>query len=317
MVFGGDENYQVMNNCTFVLQTDSTITVGIARQVGMFTNAILNQNGHKLTLLGGGCVLNNVGNTTLYQLRFRYGYGITNAAEIVVDGGAFVAHNVTYWARPNKVPLCTVKNCGAFGPDGQSFADCFALVAFEPGTFVSTAGTSSFTMPPFEGCPYFVQRVTPTINKAWTVRANEIASGVALGTYNALTFGSSATLSVADCGQLDAGTSYVVATSRVSIAGLPTYTATTDQPQRWKTELTDAKTVSLVYDPPTGAINVRDWGVLPGAANAAANDAAFAAGLAALTGTGSRASITSRRRWRSRPQAGSRFSATTAGRCSG
>ena len=91
MVFGGDENYQVMNSCTFVLQTDSTITVGIARQVGMFTNAILNQNGHKLTLLGGGCVLNNVGNTTLYQLRFRYGYGITNAAEIVVDGGAFVA----------------------------------------------------------------------------------------------------------------------------------------------------------------------------------------------------------------------------------
>ena len=31
---------------------------------------------------------------------------------------------------------------------------------------------------------------------------------------------------------------------------------------------------------------MRDWGVLPGAANAAANDAAFAAGLAALTGTG-------------------------------
>ena len=31
---------------------------------------------------------------------------------------------------------------------------------------------------------------------------------------------------------------------------------------------------------------MRDWGVLPGVANAAANDAAFAAGLAALTGTG-------------------------------
>ena len=317
MVFGGDENYQVMNRCTFVLQTDSTITVGIAKQIGMFTNAILNQNGHKLTLLGGGCVLNNAGNTTLYQLRFRYGYGITNAAEIVVDGGAFVAHNVTYWARPNKVPLCTVKNRGAFGPDGQSFADCFARVAFEPGTFVSTAGTSSFTMPPFEGCPYFVQRVTPTINKAWTVRANEIASGVALGTYNALTFGSSATLSVADCGLLDAGTSYVVATSRVSIAGLPTYTATADQPQRWKTELTDTKTVSLVYDLPAGAINVRDWGVLPGAANAAANDAAFAAGLAALTGTGNVVFFPQGEYYFTSPVAVSAASGVTAGRCSG
>ena len=288
IVFGENENYEVMNNCTFHLQTDATIAVGVPRQMGMFSRAVINQDHHRLTLRGGGHTLSTTGNVTLYQLRFRYGYGITNAAEIVVDGGAFVAHNVTYWARPDKVPLCTVKNRGAFGPDGQSFADCFARVSFETGTFVAPAsGTSvSLTMPPFEGCPFFTARVTPTINKAWTVRANEIASGVALGTYNALTFGSSATLSVADCGQLDAGTSYVVATSRVSIAGLPTYTATADQPQRWKTELTDTKTVSLVYDLPAGAINVRDWGVLPGVANAAANDAAFAAGLAALTGTG-------------------------------
>ena len=283
MVFGGDENYQVMNSCTFVLQTDSTITVGIARQVGMFTNAILNQNGHKLTLLGGGCVLNNVGNTTLYQLRFRYGYGITNAAEIVVDGGAFVAHNVTYWARPNKVPLCTVKNRGAFGPDGQSFADCFALVSFEPGTFVASASAATITLPPLEGCPFICANITPTINRAWTVRANE---GVSLGARKTLTFGNGATLAVKNLDQLDAGTSYVVATSFVSVAGMPTYTATADQPQRWKAVATDSKTVSLVCDPPTGAINVRDWGVLPGAANAAANDAAFAAGLAALTGTG-------------------------------
>ena len=288
IVFGENENYEVMNNCTFHLQTDATIAVGVPRQMGMFSRAVINQDHHRLTLRGGGHTLSTTGNVTLYQLRFRYGYGITNAAEIVVDGGAFVAHNVTYWARPDKVPLCTVKNRGAFGPDGQSFADCFARVSFETGTFVAPAsGTSvSLTMPPFEGCPFFTARVTPTINKAWTVRANEIASGVALGTYNKLTFGSSATLSVADCSQLDAGTSYVVATSRVSIAGLPTYTATVDQPQRWKTELTDAKTVSLVYDLPAGAINVRDWGVLPGAANAAANDAAFAVGLAALTGTG-------------------------------
>ena len=189
IVFGENENYEVMNNCTFHLQTDATIAVGVPRQMGMFSRAVINQDHHRLTLRGGGHTLSTTGNVTLYQLRFRYGYGITNAAEIVVDGGAFVAHNVTYWARPNKVPLCTVKNRGAFGPDGQSFADCFARVSFETGTFVAPAsGTSvSLTMPPFEGCPFFTARVTPTINKAWTVRANEIASGVALGTYNALT----------------------------------------------------------------------------------------------------------------------------------
>ena len=151
-----------------------------------------------------------------------------------MDGGAFVAHNVTYWARPNKVPLCTVKNRGAFGPDGQSFADCFALVSFEPGTFVASASAATITLPPLEGCPFICANITPTINRAWTVRANEIASGVALGTYNALTFGSSATLSVADCGQLDAGTSYVVATSKVSITGMPTFKAPDGESKRWK-----------------------------------------------------------------------------------
>ena len=287
LVFGGNENYQVMNRCKFELQSDATIALGVASQFGMFTYGTINQNNHKLTLLGGGHTLGSSGKpVSLYQLRFRYGYGFTNTAEIVVDGGAFVAHNVTYWARPNKVPRCTIKNRGAFGPDGQSFADCFALVSFEPGTFVASAGASTLTLPPMEGSPLITANVTPTINKTWTVRANEIASGVTLGAYNKLTFGTSATLSVADAEQLDGGMSYVVATSRVSVAGLPTYTATADQPQRWKAVATDSKKVSLVYDLPAGAINVRDWGVLPGAANAAANDAAFATGLANLTGTG-------------------------------
>ena len=287
LVFGGNENYQVMNRCTFELQSDATIALGLARQFGMFTYGIINQNGHKLTLLGGGHTLGSNGNTTgLYQLRFRYGYGFTNTAEIVVDGGAFVAHSTTYWTRPSKVPRCTVKNRGAFGPDGQSFADCFALVSFEPGTFVASAGASTITLPPMEGCPFICANVTPTINKAWTVRADEIAAGVSLGARKTLTFGSSATLAVKNLAQLDAGTSYVVATSFVSVAGMPTFTSNADEAKRWKTVATDSKTLSLVYDMPSGVINVRDWGVLPGAANAAANDAAFATGLAALSGTG-------------------------------
>ena len=287
MVFGGNQNYEVMNKCTFWLQSDATIALGVAVQMGMFTYGTINQGGHKLTLLGGGHTLGSNGSTTgLYQLRFRYGYGFTNTAEIVVDGGALVAHNVTYWARPNKVPLCTVKNRGAFGPDGQSFADCFNLISFEPGTFVASSGASTLTLPPMEGCPFICANVTPTINNAWTVRANEIAAGVSLGARKKLTFGSNATLAVKDLDQLDAGTSYVVATSFVAVAGMPTFTSNADEAKRWKTVATNSKTISLAYDIPAGVVNVRDWGVLPGAANAAANDAAFAAGLAALSGTG-------------------------------
>ena len=287
MVFGGNQNYAVMNGCTFWLQTDATIALGIKGQFGMFTYGTINQDGHKLTLLSLGHTLANDGNTYngLYQLRFRYGYGFTNTAEIVVDGGALVAHNVTYWARPNKVPLCTIKNRGAFGPDGQSFANCFDLLSFERGTFVASAGDSTLTLPPMEGCPFICAKVTPTINKAWTVRGDEIADGVALGAYKALTFGSGATLSVKGGSIFDAGTSYVVATSKVSITGMPTFKALDGESKRWKPVLTDTKTLSLVYDMPPGVINVRDWGVLPGAANAAANDAAFAAGMAGLSGT--------------------------------
>ena len=209
MVFGGNQNYEVMKGCTFWLQSDATIALGVKGQFGMFSYAVINQDGHKLTLLSGGHTLANDGNTYngLYQLRFRYGYGFTNTAEIVVDGGALVAHNVTYWARPNKVPLCTIKNRGAFGPDGQSFANCFDLLSFERGTFVASAGDSTLTLPPMEGCPFICAKVTPTINKAWTVRGDEIADGVALGAYKGLTFGSGATLSVKGGSIFDAGTS--------------------------------------------------------------------------------------------------------------
>ncbi len=288
LIFGGNQNYQVMYKCTFELQSDATIALGIKGQFGMFTYGIINQNGHKLTLLSLGHTLGDDGNAAggLYQLRFRYGYGFTNTAEIVVDGGAFVAHSTTYWARPSKVPLCTVKNRGAFGPDGQSFADCFNLVSFEPGTFVAPASSATFTLPPMEGCPFICANATPTINKAWTVRADEIAAGVSLGARKTLTFGSSATLAVKNLDQLDAGTSYVVATSFVAVAGMPTFRSNADEAKRWKTVATDSKTLSLVYDMPSGVINVRDWGVLPGVANAAANDAAFAAGFANLSGTG-------------------------------
>ena len=62
MVFGGNQNYQVMYKCTFELQSAATIALGIKGQDGMFTYGIINQNGHKLTLLSLGHTLGDDGN---------------------------------------------------------------------------------------------------------------------------------------------------------------------------------------------------------------------------------------------------------------
>ena len=44
MLFGGSQNYEVMNKCTFELQSDATIALGIKGQMGMFTYGIIKQN---------------------------------------------------------------------------------------------------------------------------------------------------------------------------------------------------------------------------------------------------------------------------------
>ena len=62
LIFGGNQNYQVMYKCTFELQSDATIALGIKGQFGMFTYGIINQNGHKLTLLSLGHTLGDDGN---------------------------------------------------------------------------------------------------------------------------------------------------------------------------------------------------------------------------------------------------------------
>ena len=288
LVFIGG-NYQILNNATFILQADTTFAMDTPQQLGMFTNAKVDQQSkYRLTLLGGGHTLNNTGGINPYQFRFRYGWGFTNGYEVVCDGGALAAHATTY-SFLNGKPWCTMKNGGAFAPDGQNFVDGFSKLVFEPGTFFHAVNAASFSTPPIVGVPYFTASVTPTVNNLWTLRGSDLVGGHAMGAWKALTFGANAQLKLQDADDVDAGVRYVVATSKVSVFGLPTYVYDATMSRNWKTEAgADGKSVLLVYDPPVidGLVNVRDWGVRPGVENAAANSSAFAAGLAALEGTG-------------------------------
>lgn len=96
LVFFG-ENYEILNGAVYRLQADATIAMDQPRQVGMFTYGRINQQSkYRLTLLAGGHTLQSDGNIKTYQFRFRFGYGFTNAYEVVCDGGALAAHNTTY-----------------------------------------------------------------------------------------------------------------------------------------------------------------------------------------------------------------------------
>ena len=292
LVFTGTANYQILNGCHFLADAagEAVIASDCAGNEGYLTYGWLRPSAGALRLVGPGHVIGADGRApTIYEHRYRYGYGYTNTNnKIVLDGAVLAGSSANYYARPNKVKL-EVRNGGGVGPDNQSFLDAFSSIDFEWGTIMQGENAATITMPVFSGLPFLSATVTPTVNKAWTVSAADLLQGRCMGAFKALTFGANAKLRVTGAETLDCTAVYTVATSAVSVAGLPVFEANPDEPRRWKTTAgLDGKSVLLVYDPPRseGVVNVRDWGVLPGAENAAANSSAFAAGLAQLTGTG-------------------------------
>lgn len=291
LLIRGNASYQLLQNCHFWLDgADATIAGAAAGNNGYLTSAwIDSKNGaHTLTLLGPGHTLDaNGACSTQYQHRFRWGYGFTNmTGRIVVDGASFTAHNVNYRVHPKAFPL-EVKSGGTFGPEGTSFGACFSEVDFEWGSIIAGDGTpTATTLPPFTGFPAISTKTVVTIDNAWTVRAAELVAGRRLVAYkNPLTFGPNATVALADSGLLDAGTVYTLARADAAISGCPTLVRDTDEVQGWRVVAgADGTTLQLVYALPDlpGLVNVRDWGVLPGADQAEANVTAFAEGLAAL-----------------------------------
>lgn len=296
LVRGTEGSYCVMEGVLFWLDgADATIAGAAAGNIGYLTNGRITSKGgaHTLTLLGPGHTLGAGGACSAqYQHRFRYGGGFTNmTGRIVVDGASFTAHeahNVNYTVHPKAFPL-EVKGGGTFGPEGTSFGACFSEVDFEWGSIIAGYGAqTATTLPPFTGFPAISTKTAVTVDNVWTVRAAELVAGRSLVAYgNPLTFGPNATVALAGGELLDSGTAYTLARADASIKGSPALVRDVGDAQGWRVVAgADGTTLQLVYAAPDlpGLVNVRDWGVLPGADRAEANVAAFAEGLAALDG---------------------------------
>lgn len=291
LVRGTKSSYQVMEGVQFWLDgADATIAGAAEGNIGYLTQGRINSKGgaHTLTLLGPGHTLGAGGACSAqYQHRFRWGYGFTNmTGRIVVDGASFTAHNVNYTVHPKAFPL-VVKGGGTFGPEGTSFGACFSEVDFEWGSIIAGDGAqTATTLPPFTGFPAISTKTAVTVDNVWTVRAAELVAGRSLVAYkNPLTFGPNATVALVGGELLDSGTAYTLARADASIKGCPALVRNVGDVQGWCVVAgADGTTLKLVYTAPDlpGLVNVRDWGVLPGADQAEANVAAFAKGLAAL-----------------------------------
>ncbi|MDO5320401.1 MAG: hypothetical protein Q4G65_17380 [bacterium] len=293
LIRGTGNSYQIMDGCHFYMDgADATIAVASAGNMGYLTNAwIEDKNGsHTLSLLGPGHALDPETGVigAQYEHRFRYGSGFTNmTGRIVVDGASLTAHNVAYKVHPDKFPM-TIKSGGTYGQEGASFGACISRVTFEWGGIVAGDTTASITLPPIAGLPAIASKTTATIDDVWTAPGADLALGRSLVAYKTLTFGAKAKVYVDDYGPLDGGSVYVLARSTASVAGCPALVTRHADPKGWEVVRgDDGKSVVLSYQLPEnpGLVNVRDWGVLPGEENAAANDAAFAAGLASLDET--------------------------------
>lgn len=238
LVFTGTANYQILNGCHFLADAagEAVIASDCAGNEGYLTYAWLRPSAGALRLVGPGHVIGADGKApTIYEHRYRYGYGYTNTNnKIVLDGAVLAGSSANYYARPNKVKL-EVRNGGGVGPDNQSFLDAFSSIDFEWGTIVQGENAATITMPVFSGLPFLSATVTPTVNTAWTVSAADLLQGRCMGAFKTLTFGANAKLRVTGAETLDSTAVYTVATSAVSVAGLPVFEANPDEPRRWKT----------------------------------------------------------------------------------
>ena len=290
LLIRGNVSWQLLQKCHFWLDgADATIACAVAGNNGYLTSAwIGSKDGtHTLTLLGPGHTLDADGNCSVqYQHRFRWGSGFTNmTGRIVIDGASLTAHDVNYKVHPKAFPL-EVKSGGTFGPEGTSFSACFSEVDFEWGSIIAGETVAATPLPPFTGFPAISTKTTATIDNAWTVRAAELVAGHSLVAYrNPLTFGPNATVTLTESELLDVDTVYTLARADASISGCPALVHDAGAAPRWRVVAgADGMTLQLVYALPDlpGLVNVRDWGVLPGADRAEANVTAFAEGLAAL-----------------------------------
>lgn len=275
----GDSTFEARPQ--FIMSGDATIYCYGAMNAlfsGISGNpSTLNMNGHTLTIRGKD--ENSV-------FRPRHDWTVTNAGPIIVRSGQFARHLATTTVLPHNIPLVSFKegarmaayDDGATSP--WNYVDAFE---FEAGTKIfkgnGSPTTATMTMKKVIG-PADIAAANVTISEELVVRGADIAAGDALRSVCTLTFSEGCKLSLDGFGgiSLAAGTVHTVASSSVSITGTPVLS---EDAARFFTLANTGTALTLTVK--SGVIDVvNDWGVQPGAANAAANTAAVAAHVAGL-----------------------------------
>ncbi len=260
----------------FIMDGDATIyTYGTKNMIfsGLGGHpSTLNMNGHTLTIKG---------KTANSLFRTRHDWTVTNAGPIIVSNGQFSRHLATMTVLPHNIPRITFKDgalMAAFNDSATSpwtYVDAFE---FEAGSKIgkghdSPSTKATMSMKKLIG-PAEISWADVTISEELVVRGSDIAAGNVLNSSCSLTFAQGSKLSLDGFGgiSLAQGARHSVATSSVSIDGTPELTGVATN--FFTLSKSGTELVLTVKDAVVDIVN--DWGVQPGAANAAANKAAVA-----------------------------------------
>jgi len=279
---GGQTNPTIASGGNFHMTGDATIyTYGSMNAVFSGNTSsggpTLNMNGNTLTLLG---------KTSSSVFRPRWYWAVRTPGPIIVRNQQFARHLTTTSISPN-IPLISFMDDARMAAYTDSASSPWTYVnafSFEAGTKIlkgnGSPDTATMSIKKLTG-PADISAAIITISQELGVRGTDVVNGDKLTSANALTFADGCKVSVTNWGaiSLSPGTTYTVATCSAGITGTPVPTGTAEA------VFSAANTgTALTLTVKTGIIDVvNDWGVQPGAANAAANTAAVAAHVGDVT----------------------------------
>ena len=276
---GGQTNPTIASGGNFYMTGDATIyTYGSMNAVFSGNTSsggpTLNMNGNTLTLLG---------KTSSSVFRPRWYWAVRTPGPIIVRNEQFARHLTTTSISPN-IPLISFMDGAQMAAYTDSASSPWTYVnafSFEAGTKIMKGNgsptTATMSIKKLTG-PADISAAIITISQELGVRGTDVVNGDKLTSANALTFADGCKVSVTNWGaiSLSPGTTHTVATSSAGITGTPVPDGAA-APVFTVANTGNAITLTVK----TGIIDVvNDWGVQPGAENAAANTAAVAAHVA-------------------------------------
>ena len=276
---GGQTNPTIASGGNFYMTGDATIyTYGSMNAVFSGNTSsggpTLNMNGNTLTLLG---------KTSSSVFRPRWYWAVRTPGPIIVRNEQFARHLTTTSISPN-IPLISFMDGAQMAAYTDSASSPWTYVnafSFEAGTKIMKGNgsptTATMSIKKLTG-PADISAAIITISQELGVRGTDVVNGDKLTSANALTFADGCKVSVTNWGaiSLSPGTTHTVATSSAGITGTPVPDGAA-APVFTVANTGNAITLTVK----TGIIDVvNDWGVQPGAENAAANTATVAAHVA-------------------------------------